>query len=96
MGFTKGGRDLSQPFRSAAFAIGLHSTLHDATAIMMQAGSGFVLVEVSRRRRGRPDRHRRVVVDLRDGTRLGFSSSSSPVVVRAVVEAVLGLERRRC
>lgn len=59
------------------------------------ARSGFVLVEVSRRRRGRPDSRRRVVVELRDGTRLGFSSSSSPVVVRAVIEAVLGLGRRR-
>jgi len=58
--------------------------------------AGFVLVEVSRRRRGRPDRARRVVVDLRGGTRLSFSSESSPVVVRAVVEAVLGLGRRRC
>jgi len=38
------------------------------------AGSGFVLVEVSRRRRGRPDHRRRVVVDLGDGTRVGFSS----------------------
>jgi hypothetical protein len=57
---------------------------------------GFVQVEVSRRRRGRPDRLRRVVVELRDGTRLGFSSGSSPAVVRAVVEAVLGVRRGRC
>ena len=56
--------------------------------------AGFVLVEVGRRRRWRPDRLRRVVVDLRGGTRLSFSSGSSPVVVRAVVEAVLGLGRR--
>lgn len=60
------------------------------------AGSGFIQVDVSRRRRGRPDSRRRVVVDLRDGIRLGFSSSSSPVVVRAVIEAVMGLGRRRC
>ena len=59
-------------------------------------GSGFVLVEVGRRRRGRPDRLRRVVVELKYGTRLGFSSGSSPVVVRAVMEAVLGLGKRRC
>ena len=60
------------------------------------AKSGFVLVEVSRRRRGRPDHRRRVVVDLRDGTRLGFSSSSSPAVVRAVIEAVMGLGTQPC
>jgi len=58
--------------------------------------SGFVLVEVSHRRRGRPDRHRRVVVDLRGGTRLSFSSSSAPSVVQAVIEAVVGLRGRRC
>ena len=58
------------------------------------ARSGSVLVEVSRRRRGRPDRRSRVVVELRDGTRLGFSSSRPPVVVRAVIEAVLGRLRR--
>ena len=58
--------------------------------------AGFVLVEVARRRRGRPDRHRRVVVGLRDGTRLSFSSSSSPAVVRAVIEAVVGMRGRRC
>ncbi len=57
--------------------------------------SGFVLVEVGRRRRGRPDR-RRVTVDLIDGTRLAFSSASSPEVVRAVIEAVLRLRRSRC
>ncbi len=60
------------------------------------ARAGFVLVEVGRRRRGRPDRHRRVIVDLIDGTRLGFSSSSSPAVVQAVVEAVLRIRGRRC
>jgi hypothetical protein len=60
------------------------------------AGSGFVLVEVSQRRRGRPDSRRRVVVDLSDGTRLAFSSRSSPAVVRAVIEAVMRLGRRRC
>jgi len=59
------------------------------------AGSGFVLVEVSRRRRGRPDHRRRVVVDLGDGTRIGFSSASSPAV-RAVVEAVLRVGGGRC
>ncbi len=58
------------------------------------ARSGSVLVEVSRRRRGRPDRRRRIMVELRDGTRLSFSSSRSPVVVRAVIEAVLGRLRR--
>jgi len=58
--------------------------------------AGFVLVEVARRRRGRPDRHRRVVVDLRDGTRLSFSSSSAPVVVQAVIKAVVGMRGRRC
>ncbi len=58
--------------------------------------SGFVLVEVGRRRRGRPDRRRRVFVDLIDGTRLGFSSSSSSAVVRAVLEAVLRIQKRRC
>ena len=60
------------------------------------ARSGFVLVEVGRRRRGRPDVRRRVTVELRDGTRLGFSSASSPEVVRAVVEAVLRLPSLRC
>jgi hypothetical protein len=59
------------------------------------ARSGFVEVEVSRRRRGRPDIRRRVMVELGDGTRLSFSSSSSPVVVQAVIEAVLRV-RRRC
>ncbi len=61
------------------------------------AGKGFVVVEVvevNQRRRGLPDRHRRVVVELNGGTRLGFSSASSPHVVRAVVVAVLGLQRR--
>lgn len=58
--------------------------------------SGFVLVEVGRRRRGRPDRRRRVTVDLIDGTRLAFSSASSPEVVRAVIDAVLRLRRSRC
>jgi hypothetical protein len=58
--------------------------------------SGFVLVEVSRRRRGRPDHLRRVVVDLRGGTRLSFSSSSAPAVVQAVITAVAGLRGRRC
>ena len=57
--------------------------------------AGFVQVEVSRRRRGLPDSRRRVVVELRDGTRLGFSSSSPPELVRTVVEAVLRLGRRR-
>jgi len=60
------------------------------------AGSGLVLVEVSRRRRGRPDHRRRVFVDLGDGTRIGFSSASSPAVVRAVVEAVLRVGGGRC
>lgn len=60
------------------------------------ARSGFVLVEVGRRRRGRPDHRRRVTVDLIDGTRLGFSSASSPEVVMAVVEAVLRLRNQRC
>ena len=58
--------------------------------------AGFVLVEVARRRRGRPDRYRRVLVDLRNGTRLSFSSSSAPAVVRAVIEAVAGTRGRRC
>jgi hypothetical protein len=58
--------------------------------------SGFVLLEVSRRRRGRPDRHRRVVVDLRGGTRLSFSSSSAPAVVQAVIAAVASMRGRRC
>jgi hypothetical protein len=58
--------------------------------------AGFVQVQVSRRRRGRPDSRRRVVIELRDGTRLTFSSSSSPVVVRAIVLAVLGSVGRRC
>ncbi len=60
------------------------------------ASSGFVLVEVGRCRRGRPDRKRRVVVDLINGTRLGFSPSSPPAVVRALVEAVLRVQRRQC
>jgi hypothetical protein len=60
------------------------------------AGNGFVLVEVDRRRRGRPDRRRRVVLEMKDGTRLGFSSASSPDVVYAVVEAVLRLREQRC
>ncbi|MBA3587343.1 MAG: hypothetical protein H0X45_07700 [Planctomycetes bacterium] len=58
--------------------------------------SAFVLVEVGRRRRGRPDHRRRVTVDLVDGSRLSFSSASSPAVVRAVVEAVLRSRRSRC
>jgi hypothetical protein len=37
-----------------------------------------------------------VVVDLRDGTRLSFSSNSAPAVVRAVIEAVVGTRGRRC
>ncbi len=60
------------------------------------AVSGFVLIDVSRRRRGRPDHRCRVVVDLRDGTRIGFSSASSPAVVQAVIEAVLRIRGRRC
>jgi hypothetical protein len=58
--------------------------------------SGFVQVEVSRMRRRRDRRHRWVVAELRNGTRLGFSPGSPPAVVRAVVEAVLGVRGRRC
>jgi hypothetical protein len=61
------------------------------------AGSGFVEIEIDRRRRGRPrDPDRRVELTLADGCRLGFSSGSDPGVVRAVVEAVLRVRRPRC
>ncbi len=57
---------------------------------------GFVLVEVGRRRRGRPDHRRRVTIDLVDGSRLTFSSASCPAVIEAVVLAVLRSRRSRC
>ena len=53
--------------------------------------SGFVLVEVSQRGRGRPDTLRRMTVELQGGVRLSFSSSTPAVVIKAVVEAVLRL-----
>ena len=60
------------------------------------ASNGFIRVEVGQRRRGRPDQRRRVVVELKNGTRLGFAPDSPPAVERAVIEAVLGLRYPRC
>ena len=60
------------------------------------AGSGFVLVEVDRRRRGRPGHRRRVVFEMRDGCRLIFSSNSNPDVVQAVIMAVLRSWKSQC
>lgn len=62
----------------------------------MRSSPGFVLLDVDLRRRGRPDRRRRVTVSFADGTRLSFSSANSPAVVRAVVESVLRVRRRAC
>jgi hypothetical protein len=58
--------------------------------------SAFVRVTVEKRRRGRPDRDRRIVLDLSNGTRLNFSSESSPEVVLAVVQAVLRVKNPQC
>ena len=61
------------------------------------AGTEFVEIEVDRRRRGRPsDTARRVELTLANGSRLGFSAGSDPEVIRAVIEAVLRVRRRKC